>query len=119
MSARILVFSFVLSAITTVAGFALRSADVVVYGSTPGGFCAAIAAARKGASVIVLEPTEHVRGRETKFTVDQTRPMPAGEHFQPIGTVVLAADVETTIQIKNMNTTGFVILDAVQLVPLK
>jgi hypothetical protein len=58
-------------------------------------------------------------GRETKFTVDQTRPMPAGEHFQPIGTAVLAADVETTIQIKNMNTTGFVILDAVQLVPLK
>lgn len=208
MSARILVFSFVLSAITTVAGFAQRSADVVVYDSTPGGFCAAITAARKGTSVIVLEPTEHVGGlstgglshcdsdqmrretlmglfdewhrrvvkdytdrglpapydpalkdnarwtfepqvamrvtmqilkesgvtvktgryltaarkdggRETKFTVDQTRPMPAGEHFQPIGTAVLAADVETTIQIKNMNTTGFVILDAVQLVPLK
>ena len=36
--------------------------DVVVYGSTPGGFCAAIAAAREGASVILLEPTKHVGG---------------------------------------------------------
>jgi len=35
-------------------------ADVVVYGATPGGYCAAIAAAREGASVILLEPTDHV-----------------------------------------------------------
>lgn len=40
-------------------------ADVVVYGSTPGGFCAAIAAAREGASVILLEPTDHVGGLNT------------------------------------------------------
>ena len=40
-------------------------ADVVVYGSTPGGFCAAIAAAREGASVILLEPTDHVGGVNT------------------------------------------------------
>src|SRR6056297_3172921 len=40
-------------------------ADVVVYGSTPGGFCAAIAAAREGASVILLEPTDHVGGMIT------------------------------------------------------
>jgi hypothetical protein len=39
--------------------------DVVVYGSTPGGFCAAIAAAREGASVILLEPTDHVGGVNT------------------------------------------------------
>lgn len=39
--------------------------DVVVYGSTPGGFCAAIAAAREGASVILLEPTDHVGGLNT------------------------------------------------------
>ncbi len=32
-------------------------ADVIVYGATPGGFCAAIAAAREGAKVILLEPT--------------------------------------------------------------
>jgi len=40
-------------------------ADVIVYGSTPGGFCAAIAAAREGASVILLEPTNHVGGLNT------------------------------------------------------
>ncbi|MFN3165536.1 MAG: FAD-dependent oxidoreductase [Phycisphaeraceae bacterium] len=39
--------------------------DVVVYGSTPGGFCAAIAAAREGASVVLLEPTGHVGGLST------------------------------------------------------
>jgi len=40
-------------------------ADVAVYGSTPGGFCAAIAAAREGASVILLGPTSHVGGVNT------------------------------------------------------
>lgn len=44
---------------------AVRSADVIVYGSTPGGFCAAIAAAREGASVMLLEPTDHVGGVNT------------------------------------------------------
>lgn len=42
-----------------------RSADVIVYGATPGGFCAAIAAAREGASVILVEPTAHVGGVNT------------------------------------------------------
>lgn len=41
------------------------TADVIVYGSTPGGFCAAIAAAREGASVILLEPTDHVGAMNT------------------------------------------------------
>ena len=40
-------------------------ADVIVYGSTPGGVCAAIAAAREGASIILLEPTDHVGGMST------------------------------------------------------
>ena len=43
----------------------VQRADVIVYGSTPGGFCAAIAAAREGASVILLEPTDHVGGMST------------------------------------------------------
>ena len=43
----------------------VRTVDVIVYGSTPGGFCAAIAAAREGASVILLEPTDHVGGMNT------------------------------------------------------
>jgi len=42
-----------------------QEADVIVYGSTPGGYCAAIAAAREGASVILLEPTRHVGGMNT------------------------------------------------------
>ncbi|WP_395731237.1 FAD-dependent oxidoreductase [Prosthecobacter sp.] len=44
---------------------ASTEADVIVYGATPGGFCAAIAATREGASVILLEPTAHVGGVNT------------------------------------------------------
>ena len=40
-------------------------ADVIVYGATPGGVCAAIGAAREGVSVILLEPTAHVGGMNT------------------------------------------------------
>jgi hypothetical protein len=39
--------------------------DVIVYGSTPAGFCAAIGAAREGAKVLLLEPTAHVGGVNT------------------------------------------------------
>ena len=39
--------------------------DVVVYGGTPGGIGAAIAAAREGASVVLLEQTKHVGGLST------------------------------------------------------
>jgi flavin-dependent dehydrogenase len=42
-----------------------NDADVSVYGATPGGFCAAIAAAREGASVILLEPSDHVGAMST------------------------------------------------------
>ena len=47
------------------AAIAPAEADVIVYGSTPGGFCAAIAAAREGATVILLEPTNHIGGVNT------------------------------------------------------
>ncbi len=39
--------------------------DVCVYGGTPGGVMAAIAAAKKGASVVLLEQTKHVGGLST------------------------------------------------------
>jgi flavin-dependent dehydrogenase len=39
--------------------------DVLVYGATPGGFCAAIAAAREGAKVLLIEPSAHVGGVNT------------------------------------------------------
>ena len=42
--------------------------DVIVYGGTPGGITAAIAAARDGASVILLEQTRHVgRAQHERF----------------------------------------------------
>ena len=44
---------------------AATNTDVLVYGATPAGFCAAIAAAREGASVILLEPTDHIGGVNT------------------------------------------------------
>ncbi|GAA4435168.1 FAD-dependent oxidoreductase [Bremerella cremea] len=58
------IFSLLLIPVKTVYA-ETRSADVIVYGATPGGFCAAIAAAREGASVMLIEPTSHVGGVNT------------------------------------------------------
>ncbi|MDB6117147.1 MAG: xly 2 [Verrucomicrobiaceae bacterium] len=41
------------------------TADVVVYGATPAGVCAAVGAAREGATVVLVEPTAHVGGVNT------------------------------------------------------
>ena len=57
-------------------------------------------------------------GRETKFTVDQTQLLPSGDRFQHIGNVELIDDSEITFQIQTVETTGFVILDAIQLIPV-
>jgi len=57
--------SLALAAVAIAAGVARGDADVIVYGATPGGVCAAIAAAREGAAVILLEPTDHVGGLTT------------------------------------------------------
>ena len=53
------------------------------------------------------------------FVVDQTVFLPEGKHFRPIDTVDLMADTEPIIQITNSDTVGFVILDALQLLPVK
>ena len=50
-------------------GEALLSYDVVVYGGTPGGITAGIAAANAGASVLLLEPTGHIGGLTTSGVV--------------------------------------------------
>ncbi len=62
-----IIFGFVLFLITPLHAQPMSetSADVIVYGSTPGGFCAAIAAAREGATVILLEPTNHLGAMST------------------------------------------------------
>ncbi len=57
-------------------------------------------------------------GQEIKLTADQTKPLPAGQQYQPIGTADLTAGAETIIQIQTTDTVGFVILDAVKLVPV-
>jgi hypothetical protein len=53
------------------------------------------------------------------IVVDQTTPLPDGKAFRAIGTVELDANVETSIRITNSDTTGFVILDAIQLLPIE
>ena len=42
-----------------------REFDVIVYGGVPGGIAAAIAAAREGAKVLLIEPTRHIGGLST------------------------------------------------------
>jgi len=58
------------------------------------------------------------RLRTAAFKVDQTLPLPAGQPFRPIGRCQLDGDVETTIAVSNSGTDGFVILDAIQLLPV-
>ncbi len=45
--------------------FAQDRYDVVVYGGTPGGVIAAVAAAREGSKVLLIEQTKHVGGLNT------------------------------------------------------
>jgi hypothetical protein len=52
-----------------------------------------------------------------EFLVDQTTPLPSGQHFKPVGDVTLESGVETIITISNRHTVGFVIVDAIQLLP--
>lgn len=55
--------------------------------------------------------------QEKLFIVDQTQPLPSGQNFKPVGNVQLESGVETTITISNRQTDGFVIVDALQLLP--
>ncbi|MDP6507381.1 MAG: xanthan lyase, partial [Planctomycetota bacterium] len=65
-------------------------------------------------------PVTFTSGTHSKtIVVDQTVPLPDGKHFRPTETVDLKANAETVIQIKNTGTVGFVILDALQLLPIE
>ncbi len=59
--AKIIFFFLALSSMSVHA----QTADVIVYGGTAGGVTAAIAAAREGASVLLVEPGQHVGGMVT------------------------------------------------------
>lgn len=54
-----------------------------------------------------------------QLTVDQTKPLPAGEAFRSVGFAELSANAETIITLSNKGTDGFVILDALQLLETK
>jgi hypothetical protein len=56
-------------------------------------------------------------GRRTEFFVDETQPLPAGQAFRSLGAVELSAEGETVITFRNLDTGGFVIVDALQLLP--
>ena len=56
--------------------------------------------------------------RATTLKVDQTVPLPTGKPFRSVGLCRLDGDVETTITVSNARTDGFVILDAIQVLPL-
>ena len=51
------------------------------------------------------------------FRVDQTQPLPSGQRFAPVGKVHLESGSETIITIDSEGTAGFVIVDALQLLP--
>ncbi len=59
---HLLILFFLLKSL---AGFAQEKYDVVVYGGTPGGVIAAVAAGREGAKVLLVEQTQHVGGLNT------------------------------------------------------
>ncbi len=54
---------FLLSTLTSIA--AEKSADVIIYGATPGGIASAISAAKSGSTVILIEPTDRIGGLVT------------------------------------------------------
>lgn len=58
-------FSFFLLPVLFSGTIAAQQHQVVVYGGTPSGIVAAVAASRNGAAVTIIEPTKHVGGLNT------------------------------------------------------
>jgi hypothetical protein len=56
--------------------------------------------------------------QEATMHVDQTVPLLSGQAFRPVGKCQLVGGAESTITVANTATEGFVILDALQLVPV-
>ena len=70
-----IVFILLIS-VATRSGYCAQIYDVVVYGGTPAGIIAAIAATREGSSVVLLEQTRHVGGLSTSgLNRDETEHM--------------------------------------------
>jgi hypothetical protein len=78
---RVLLCGWLVLAISSIGIAKEHLYDVVVYGGTPGGVIAAVAAAREGADVLLLEQKKHVGGLNTSGLVnDETQHM----QFWPI-----------------------------------
>ncbi|TWT34332.1 FAD-dependent oxidoreductase [Blastopirellula retiformator] len=58
-------------------------------------------------------------GKRQVVLADETLDLDAGERFRTVATIDLPAGKETTITISNEGTEGFVICDALQLLPVK
>lgn len=88
------------------------TADVVVYGGTPAGITAAVAAARRGASVLLVEPKQHVGGLTTSgLCNDEVHHMHAWtigglalEFYQRLARKYDRGDVRATWASRRMNT---------------
>ena len=67
MTAKLISIFIVLASLLTpgVRAAPVPTVDVVVYGGVPAGIAAAIAAAREGAKVVLVEPTRHLGGLST------------------------------------------------------
>jgi hypothetical protein len=55
--------------------------------------------------------------KQTNFSVDQTVALPASSNYRLIGSVPLVSDQETVVTIGTTGTMGFVMLDAIHLIP--
>jgi hypothetical protein len=75
MNPGTLLISILLS-ITPAAGHARESADVIVYGSTPGGFCAAIAAALAAKDDTPVQKVPYPKLRERLLAQGQVLELP-------------------------------------------
>ncbi|UZK67982.1 FAD-dependent oxidoreductase [Sphingomonas sp. M1-B02] len=63
--ANLVALAFAIFAVGPVNANGLRNVDVVVYGATPSGIMAAVAARRQGRSVLVVEASGHIGGMVT------------------------------------------------------
>jgi hypothetical protein len=61
----LLILSILWRLCVTAATAQTPTADVLVYGATPGGIAAAVAAAKRGKTVTLVEPTRHIGGMIT------------------------------------------------------
>jgi NADPH-dependent 2,4-dienoyl-CoA reductase/sulfur reductase-like enzyme len=133
---------FLALALFSLPAFAAEHADIVVYGGTPSGVMAAVAAARHGHSVALIDINAHVGGvvsggltgtdigdrrtvgglaaeffkrasGNTKLAVDQ-RKETTPFNFVPLGEFTFRAGDSGFVQLTNAGVDGNIVVDAVR-----